>query len=252
MKMKNAVKLIIVVLLTISPGVFASLEDTPDIGTFNWNTGDDFSNLNYSLNNWDLSLPSVMTFGINFDDKYGYLEAGYTSQTAIGNVTPTQSSDIIGVRADIRLTSLEMRSNPAAYYVIGFNLIPQTQISLYWGFMVLDGQLEGRLLLYQNGNTSILHDYADFDPVVGQTYNLAMVFDETDGKYYCYLNREKMGGGIYFPDNETSFSSAHLRMYSRNINSRFEFDNIEFATIPEPATLLLMGLGGLIFRKQQI
>lgn len=250
MKKKNAVTLITVVLLTILQGVFASIEDMPDIDTFNWNTGDDFSNLNYSLNNWGLSLPSAITFGINADDEYGYLNAGYTSSSISGNITPTQSSDVIGIRADIRLTSLEMRSNPAAYYVIGFNLIPQTQISLYWGFIVLDGQLEGRLLLYQNGRTSILHDYADFDPVVGQTYNLAMVFDETDGKYYCYLNGEEMGGGIYFPDNETSFSSAHLRMYSRNINSRFEFDNIEFAIIPEPATLLLMGLGGLLIRKR--
>ena len=90
-----------------------------------------------------------------------------------------------------------------------------------------------------------------FDAVLGQTYNLAIVFDDTAEEYYLYLNGEKKTN-FYFPDNDTSFSSGHFRMYSRNIDSRFEFDNIEFATVPEPTILFLLGLGGLIFRKRQI
>ena len=248
MKCENAVMFITVVRVTISPGVFASIEDMPDIGTFNWNTGDDFSDLNYSLNNWDLQLPSLITFGINADDEYGYLSAGYTTVSYYGNIFPTQSNDIFGIRADIRLKSLSIRSNHAAYYGLGFDL--NSGSHLYWGFSVLDGKLEGTMVFRQSPSTGgvTLHGDADFSASVGDTYNLAIVFNKPTDEYYLYLNGEKKTV-LSFPDNETAFSNGHFRMFTRHINSRFEFDNIEFATIPEPATMLLLALGGLIFRK---
>lgn len=77
--MKNYVLLTIVTALCwVSPSGFASLEDMPDMGAYNWNLGDDFSNISYSTNNWDTDLPPAITFGINADDEYGYLRGPYT------------------------------------------------------------------------------------------------------------------------------------------------------------------------------
>jgi len=245
--MKNAVMFTTLVLVTISPCVFASIENIPDIGTFNWNTGDDFSDLSYSLNNWDLQIPSAITFGINADDEYGYLQAGYTSSNVYGNVIPTQSNDIIGIRADLRLASASVLSDSVSYYAVGIDIAPQ--VSLYWGISVLRSEIKGILLLDQSSGVSVLDANADFPVTLGDTYNLAIVLNEPTGEYYLYLNGEKKTS-FYFPE-ETSLSCGYARMYSRKLTSRFEFDNIEFATIPEPATLLLLGLGGLIFRKHK-
>lgn len=247
MKMKNAVMFITVVFVTISPCAFAFIEDMPDIGTFNWNTGDDFSDLNYSLNNWDLDIPSAISFGINADDEYGYLQAGYTFSNVYGNVIPTQSNDIIGIRADLRLASAAVLSDSVSYYALGIDIAPQ--VSLYWGISVLRSEIKGILLLDQSGGVSVLDINADFPVTMGNTYNLAIAFNEPTGEYYLYLNGEKKTS-FYFPE-ETSLSRGYIRMYSRKLNSRFEFDNIEFAPIPEPATLFLLGLGGLIFRKHK-
>ena len=94
----------------------------PDISTVNWNMGDDFSNLNYSFNNWEKNIPSAITFGVNSSYQYGYLKARYTSSSVYGEVIPTQSSDVIGIRADMRLTSLSTGSSHASYYGLGFDL----------------------------------------------------------------------------------------------------------------------------------
>ena len=248
MKTKKTVIFTVLVLATISPGVFASIENMPDIGTFNWNMGDDFSNLNYSFNNWEKNIPSAITFGINSSYQYGYMKAGYTSSNVYGNVIPTQSNDIIGIRADLRLTSAAVLSDSVSYYALGIDIAPQ--VSLYWGISVLHSEIKGILLLDQSSGVFVLDADADFAVTLGDTYNLAIVFNEPTGEYNLYLNGQKKTC-FYFPE-ETSLTQGYIRMYSRKLNSRVEFDNIEFATVPEPATLLLMGLGGLIFRKRFI
>ena len=239
---------ITLVLVTVSPCAFATIENMPDIGTFNWNMGDDFSNLNYSFNNWDKNIPSAITFGINSSYQYGYMKAEYTSSNVYGNVIPTQSNDIIGIRADLRLTSAAVLSDSVCYYALGIDIAPQ--VSLYWGITVIRSEIKGILLLDQSSGVSGLDADADFAVTLGDTYNLAIVFNEPTGDYYLYLNDEKKTS-FYFPE-ETSLSRGYIRMYSRKLTSQFEFDNVEFATIPEPATLFLIGLGGLIFRKRQI
>jgi hypothetical protein len=166
-----------------------------------------------------------------------------------GDVTPTQPLDIFGIRADLRLESLSVNSSHAGYYVLGFDLSPED--SLYWGFTVLDGRVKGNLILRQSTVASIVPGDAEFDVVIGETYNLAIVFNDTTDEYYFYFNGEKKTV-ITFPDSNTGFDRGHLRMYTRDINSRFEFDNIEYAMIPEPASILLMGLSSLFLRKRKI
>jgi len=203
----------------------------------------------YTYNNWEKNIPSSITFAMNTGYQYGFMKASKTSSPVFGEIIPTQSNDIFGIRADIRLTELSTDPDHASYYGLGFDL--NSYSHLYWGLTVLNGQLEGNLLLYQNGSTSILAGDATFNAVLGQTYNLAIVFDDTADEYYLYLNGDKKTN-FYFPNNDTSFSSGHFRMYSKNIYSRFEFDNVEFATVPEPSAILFLGLGGLFFRKRQI
>lgn len=250
MKTKFEVIFATLVVFAMSQCVFASIETMPDIDTFNWNTADDFSDINYSLNNWSLDLPSAINFGINADNEYGYLKASNIESPVSGEIIPTQNNNIFGIRADIRLTALSTWYS-TSYYALGFDLFPDTQTSLYWGILAKSGGLRGRLLLRQNGSTSFLSGPSDFDVAMQQTYNLAIVFDDVADEYYLYLNGEKKTN-VSFPGDGTSFSSGHFRMYSEQAYAQFEFDNIEFATVPEPATLFLLGLGGLIFRKRQI
>lgn len=246
MIMKKLLTFVLLTLLTTT-ALATTLEDIPDISAYNWHKGDDFSDLNYSLNNWSTSLPSDIRFGISTSGENGYLRGNFTSTSKYGTITPTQSDDIIGIRADMRLASLSLNSTSASYCAIGIDIT--SYASLYWGFAILNGQLQGgRLLLYQNGSTNIIDGVTDFNAVIGQTYNLAMVFDDNAKEYYLYLNDQKITN-VYFPDNDSSFLSANFRMYTRNTTSQVEFDNIEFATVPEPSAIFVLGLGGLLIKK---
>lgn len=244
--------LVIAITITISQTTFATtVADIPDLNTYNWQLADDFSDLNYSLNNWTSTLPSKVRFGINTYYEHGYMFTDETINSFVtyaGNVIPTQSDDICGISADISLQWLSTNSYCAAYYCLGFNIA--SNASVYWGLRVIGtNEIEGTLLFRQDNKTYIVPSNADFTAAVGQTYKLAIAFSESANEYYFYFNGEKKEM-MYFPEAETSFFNAHLRMSTKRASSRFTFDNIQFATTPEPITMALLGLGSLLIRKR--
>ena len=79
MKTKFEVIFAALVVFAMSPCVFASIQNLPDISAFNWSMGDDFSNINYTYNNWEKNIPSSITFAMNTSYQYGFLKAPKTS-----------------------------------------------------------------------------------------------------------------------------------------------------------------------------
>ncbi|RKY07659.1 MAG: hypothetical protein DRP66_06215 [Planctomycetota bacterium] len=73
-----------------------------------------------------------------------------------------------------------------------------------------------------------------------------------NSSYFPSANRRRRGGSYYpyVPNDALSLSSSYSSYYGSPDDETF-LAGFRVASVPEPATLLLFGLGGLMLRRKR-
>ncbi len=132
------------------------------------------------------------------------------------------------------------------------------------GLMVaLAPDRNGGLYLLKATNEALVHLYeADvdgpaLDDGVLRTFTLAKWFDGTNMKVSAYMDGQLLGTVDYndtnFPAGNPQFGSVGIWTGSSSTTSDFVIDHMSFGavTIPEPASVALLGLGGLLVLRRR-
>ena len=246
MKMKNAVMFTMLVLVTISPCVFASI--TTD--SFRWTLYDDFSNTLESIDKWsrDGTAYNLSTL-YNFNSNGKMLFRSYATYQWGANCRYhafLPEEDIQGIKADISLKDNYYPAYGTGRNVIGMNVA--SNLDVYMGFFSNNYEHYIQLGYRFNGEDIIPSEANKLAFNFEQDYEVAIVLDDSGRNLLFFLNNQLFDSAYITPGSIGASRFFVETDISSNLDTDFLIDNYS-VLIPEPATMLLLGLGGLLIRK---
>lgn len=110
-----------------------------------------------------------------------------------------------------------------------------------------EGSIKAEIDIYYYGGAGSFDSYLDYDFSTGQTQNISeggsLIFDydpNPSGAYYLLMYLETSAGW-------RSYEATHQES---TVISNIDNFQVTFTPIPEPSTILLLGLGGLALRRK--
>ena len=223
----------------------------PTADTFNWTLYDDFADAT-SYENWTqkgISYNTSTYFG-----RYGkmvmrsYATMDWNADAHFYASIPDE--DVRGIKADISITNNEPYT-PFGYgrNVVGIKIAPNLEI--YMGFFS-SGYTQNIQVGYRLDGQNVIPDgWSSQAAVFGQVYETAIVLDDSGRNLLFFLDNQLFEMVNIYPASigvQTFFTETYLTW----LQSDFAIDNFHVLTTPEPATLLLLGLGGVVIRRHAL
>lgn len=220
---------------------------------FNWTIHDDFENVLESFDKWDRKGTTYNT-QLGWHGQMSMLSHATYQWSASGHMySNTLTEETYGFKADISLDFTRTTfTGGYGHNVVGMQISPSTE--LYMGFFS-EGLTSPTATLGIGWRINGAENFPVYNALTevtfGQTYEVAMVLSDSKDSAFYFLNNEPVYGiSITPPADGVSrvFMETSIDSY---LQSDFTMDNVYLNIVPEPATLILLGLGGLLIRKRQ-
>ncbi len=224
---------------------------TPITNATIWTMYDDCGN----FNKWDFRVPTYNVEVTSRDGAWNLRSmATYQWGASLYQYASVPEEDIRGIRADISLETDDYSLTSWGKNVIGMQL--SSNLEAYIGFFPEPGNIRNNYISIGYRNSEGTYDMLDgvqHTVSKGDTaHEVAMLLDSSGEYIAAYIDREIIWAGMLdVPSSGVDKFFIEIDIPSCQ-DTTFRVGNFELATIPEPATLFLLGLGGLIFRKRQI
>jgi|GEM_PF-6058693 len=248
--MRHFIALLITVIGAANSTTATELLDVPDMDSFGWQVFDEMGSSDMSL--WDVQSYRAQVSRASWTSPGGLYSRAYNTiltesgSGCYGKLIPELSEKVYGIRADLEY-GFGYSTNQNSYNrsVLGVEVFPDSYF--YFGLFDIGGTLKGTIASEENGQLTLYE--GSFDVSANTRYNLAIAFDEDENTMWLYKDNQCLGYAIINPSG-ASFD-PFIESYSHYTRSWLSIDNVEVATIPEPATLVLISLGAVISRKRQ-
>ena len=133
-----------------------------------------------------------------------------------------------------------------------------SQESIFLSGNSLEGKVGGELTINFDMPTNMLQFDAAVDAASSAAYMTVELFDDAGGPMdiqWILLNQVLDGGlfeGHYSFSNsfDGDYASSAVINFNESGATEFYVDNLSYISTPEPASMMLLGLGGLILRRR--
>lgn len=231
---------------TIVGGLAASTAmagNTPIMDSLSWTIYDDFNNQE-NASKWDISNDRT---GFRYENGGGTL---YTSPSGPSRFSAISSCEnVSGIMADLTLEPRFSWSHEGSgTLMIGVQVFPDFYLTFGFNspFVSQDSQPYHLSIIASGRGFGEQEIVEDEEVEYGRSYNLAIFTEESGNWVHFYLDRT-MFASVEFNLRPT-ITGFSINGETVDSGMKYTTDNFCVA-VPEPATFLLIGLGGLICRK---
>lgn len=177
----------------------------------------------------------------------GYVVTNASNVAAMVAIAPTSSDPIITVEADLKHLSSGMGNNGTQGAWLAVGLSSSTQYQFSSGvFVLLHSQGQVQLVVNNGGTLSSLISISVADLSVA--HHLKLTYDTSTNKVTAWIDSTRIGAASYTLSFTPDINYAGFSNY--NALPGGTIDNFSVTTVPEPAALGLLSLGGMFLAKR--
>jgi len=250
--MKKTVLIFSVSLCLTALASITNATPLPTIDSINWTMYDDCDTTG-SFGKWDYRKPVYNVERTIVNGAWNLRSMAAQWGASLYQYASIPEENVRGIKADISLETDDYLLEGWGKNVVGMQLFSDFEI--YIGFFPeIGGSHYNNYISLGYRNSTGTYDMLDGAQHVvskGDTAHEVAMFLDDSGRYiFSFID------GDIFHVGELSNPSDGVSKFFMEIDipkyqdTTFRVDNFEYATIPEPTILLLMGLGGLFFRKR--